>query len=162
MARVNKTSALIYQSFDKKLAFAKSIPSESPLYSQLPDLAVGSPMSNASSNSFSEPGTDSGNKGKSLYQRYQEKKRGPGVSDQDIMKYTGKTREELQDWAGSQPGVGKNQLAGTLAMGRASGFGGLAASAGFGGWGPSAHPTGSDRGMKFPPEPGVKNDADSG
>ncbi|PFH56703.1 hypothetical protein XA68_16118 [Ophiocordyceps unilateralis] len=88
-------------------------------------------------------------KPKSLYQRMQDKKRGP-ISDEDIKKYTGKTRDELMTWAENQPGVGKNQLAGKLALGPASGLGG---------WGPDAEPTGADRGMKFPPKPDTKNSA---
>ncbi|KAM5354165.1 hypothetical protein ACJ41O_000815 [Fusarium nematophilum] len=88
----------------------------------------------------------------SLYQRYQAKKRGPGLSDDDIKKYTGKTREELNTWADTQPGVGKNQLAGKVAMGSTSGLGGVATADGYGGWGPSAEPNDGKRGMKFPPE----------
>ncbi|EQK97518.1 hypothetical protein G6O67_004597 [Ophiocordyceps sinensis] len=89
---------------------------------------------------------------KSLYQRMQEKKRGPPLSDEDIKKYTGKSRDELNAWAGNQPGVGKNQLAGKLAVGGAPGLAGTAAGAGYGGWGPGAEPSGPDRGMKFPPK----------
>ncbi|KAM4066226.1 hypothetical protein HRG_000361 [Hirsutella rhossiliensis] len=95
---------------------------------------------------------------KSLYQRFQDKKRGPPLSDEDIKKYTGKSRDELNAWAEDQPGVGKNQLAGKLAVGGASGLAGAAAGAGFGGWGPDAEPSGADRGMKFPPKPEAKAD----
>lgn len=88
---------------------------------------------------------------KSLYQRYQEQKRGPGLSDEDIKKYTGMSRDELGGWADAQPGVGRNQLAGRAA-GPASGLGGVAAADGLGGWGPSTEPNDGKRGMKFPPE----------
>lgn len=88
---------------------------------------------------------------KSLYQRLQDKKRGPGISDEDLQKYTGKTREQLSAWSETQPGVGKNQLAGSIAVGPTSGLGGTAAGAGLGGWGPSAVPNDGKRGMKFPP-----------
>ncbi|KAH7260443.1 hypothetical protein B0J15DRAFT_492521 [Fusarium solani] len=88
---------------------------------------------------------------KSLYQRYQDQKRGPGLSDEDIKKYTGMNRDELNTWAETQPGVGKNQLAGRAA-GPASGLGGVAAADGLGGWGPSTEPNDGKRGMKFPPE----------
>jgi len=91
---------------------------------------------------------------KSLYQRVQDKKRGPGPGDEDILKYTGKTRQQLNAWAENQPGVGKNQLAGTLTVGPASGFGGLAIGGGYGGWGFDGH-----RGLKFAP---VKNGGDKG
>ncbi|PHH79607.1 hypothetical protein CDD80_4369 [Ophiocordyceps camponoti-rufipedis] len=73
------------------------------------------------------------------------------ISDDDIKKYTGKTRDELATWADSRPGVGKNQLAGKLALGSA--MSGVAAGEGCGGWGPGAEPSGADRGMKFPPRP---------
>lgn len=92
------------------------------------------------------------NKSKSLYQKYQEKKGPKPISDEDILKYTGKTRAEINDWADTQPGVGKNQLAGKISIGNASGLGGAAAAGGFGGWGPSAEPQGPNRGMKFPPK----------
>ncbi|CAM1510903.1 Fc.00g084160.m01.CDS01 [Cosmosporella sp. VM-42] len=98
-------------------------------------------------NSSSTPGKE----GKSIYQRYQDKKNGPGISDEDLKKYTGKTREELNAWADTQPGVGKNQLAGKISMGGTSGLGGVAAADGYGGWGPSAEPNDGKRGMKFPP-----------
>lgn len=91
-------------------------------------------------------------KSTSLYRKYQDKKGPRPISDDDILKYTGKTRDELKSWADGQPGVGKNQLAGKLAIGSASGLGGVATGAGYGGWGPSAEPQGANRGMKFPPE----------
>lgn len=87
----------------------------------------------------------------SLYQRYQEWKRGPPIKDEDVKKYLGVTKNELMTWADSQPGVGKNQLAGSISAGPTSGFGGMAAGSGYGGWGPSAAPNDKNRGMKFPP-----------
>ncbi|TWU72174.1 hypothetical protein ED733_000585 [Metarhizium rileyi] len=97
---------------------------------------------------------------KSLYQKYQDKKGPRPISDEDILRYTGKSRDELNSWADGQPGVGRNQLAGKLAMGNASGLGGVATAAGFGGWGPGAESQGPNRGMKFPPrqiEPDMKS-----
>ncbi|KOS21928.1 hypothetical protein ESCO_002118 [Escovopsis weberi] len=88
---------------------------------------------------------------KSLYQSFQEMKRGPGPSEADIKKYTGKSRDELAAWAETQPGVGKNQLAGKITIGPAAGLGGVATAGGFGGWGMGAEPLGENRGMKFPP-----------
>jgi len=89
-------------------------------------------------------------KKKSLYQRYVDAKRSRNVqiSEADLLKYTGKTKAELQDWAKDRPGVGGNQAAGTLAMGPASGLGGVAAAEGFGGWGPDAAGK-----LKYPPKP---------
>ncbi|KAF4450250.1 hypothetical protein F53441_6532 [Fusarium austroafricanum] len=88
---------------------------------------------------------------KTLYERFQAGKKPVPISDEDILKYTGKTRDELNTWADNQPGVGKNQLAGTVTVGPVSGFGGVAMGEGLGGWGPSAVPTDANRGMKFPP-----------
>ncbi|ODA81096.1 hypothetical protein RJ55_04059 [Drechmeria coniospora] len=92
----------------------------------------------------------------SLYQRYQEWKRGKQVPEEDLKKYLGVTRDGLKSWADTQPGVGKNQLAGGIAQGSASGLGGMATGAGFGGWGPSATPNDKNRGMKFPPTQPLK------
>lgn len=75
-------------------------------------------------------------------------------SDEDIKKYTGKTRAEFNDFAESTPGVGKNQLAGKIDQGSATGLGGLEAGKGYGGWGPNAEPQGKNRGLKFPPQKG--------
>jgi hypothetical protein len=91
-----------------------------------------------------------------LYQRWQEKKRSKPISDGDLMKYLGVTRTELMSWADQRPGVGKNQLAGKISQGSASGFGGMATAHGFGGWGHGAEPAGKDRGMKFPPATAIK------
>ncbi|AEO67478.1 uncharacterized protein THITE_2116361 [Thermothielavioides terrestris NRRL 8126] len=87
---------------------------------------------------------------KSLYQRYVDAKtsRNVKISDADLQKYTGMNREQLNAWAKDRPGVAGNQLAGKLAMGQASGFGGLETSQGYGGWGPSAEGK-----AKFPPAP---------
>lgn len=88
---------------------------------------------------------------KSLYRKYQDKKAPKPIPDEDLLKYTGKTREQITTWAETQPGVGKNQLAGKATMGSTSGLGGLAIAEGYGGWGPSSEPRGANRGMKFPP-----------
>ncbi|PQK14271.1 hypothetical protein BB8028_0004g12010 [Beauveria bassiana] len=103
--------------------------------------------------SSDKPATEQqkGSDKKSLYQRYQDSKRGEPISDADLLKYAGKTRDEFDSWKDTQPGVGRNQLAGTLAMGNAAGLAGVATAGGYGGWGPGAAPNGPNRGMKFPP-----------
>lgn len=107
-------------------------------------------MGNSNSSPGSNDNNDNNNNGdkKSLYRRYEDKKRGPGLTDEDILKYTGKTRDELNKWAETQPGVGKNQAAGKISVGSASGFVGAGAGAGLGGWGAEG-----TRKMKFPPQP---------
>ncbi|EXJ54129.1 hypothetical protein A1O7_09466 [Cladophialophora yegresii CBS 114405] len=45
------------------------------------------------------------------YASYQAAKRGAGPSDEDVLQYTGKDRDELRDWARDRPGVGGNQVA---------------------------------------------------
>ncbi|OAQ95757.1 hypothetical protein LLEC1_00381 [Akanthomyces lecanii] len=67
-----------------------------------------------------------------------EEKSGQLISDEDLLRYTGKTRAEFDNFKENTPGVGRNQLAGTLAMGSAQGLGGIAATYGAGGWGPGA------------------------
>jgi hypothetical protein len=92
-------------------------------------------------------------KGQSFYQRYKEKKRGPGPSDEDLQKYLGKSREEIKAWAENRPGVGKNQLSGSITAGETSGLGGVAAADGLGGWGRDAEPGNAEtRGLKYPPQ----------
>ncbi|KAI3392654.1 hypothetical protein diail_5335 [Diaporthe ilicicola] len=75
---------------------------------------------------------------KSLYQRYQDAKRGKPIPDEEVKKHMGMSKEELKDWAQDRPGVGGNQAAGKLGVGPASGFAGLEAAHGVGGWGPDA------------------------
>ncbi|CEJ80024.1 hypothetical protein VHEMI00231 [[Torrubiella] hemipterigena] len=91
-----------------------------------------------------------------LWQKMQAKKQGPPISDEDLLKYTGKTREEFEEFKKDTPGVAGNQLAGKLAMGGTSGLAGAATSGGYGGWGPGAGENGPNRGMKFPPEKTAK------
>ncbi|POR31690.1 hypothetical protein TPAR_08099 [Tolypocladium paradoxum] len=105
----------------------------------------------SSQSSASAASADGSTAKKSLYQRHQDKKRGAPISDEDLKKYTGKTRDEFDAFAANTPGVGRNQLAGKMSVGPASGLGGLAAGEGYGGWGPGAEPNGPDRGMTFPP-----------
>jgi hypothetical protein len=88
---------------------------------------------------------------KSLFSRFRDSKKSVPLSDEDIQKYTGKTREELNAWADTQPGVGRNQLAGRATIGPAAGLSGVAMGEGLGGWGWSAEPNDVNRGMKFPP-----------
>lgn len=80
---------------------------------------------------------------KSLYQRYQDSKTGRNnqISDADLLKYTGKTKAELNEWAKDQPNVAANQLAGKVGMGSTP-VGGPVAY-GYDGGAP----------MKFPPKP---------
>lgn len=89
---------------------------------------------------------------KSLYQRWQDKKSGQPISDEELQKHLGMNRDELQSWSESQPGVGKNQLAGSAGKGHMSGLGGVAMADGFGGWGTDAEHNDQNRGMKFPPK----------
>lgn len=96
---------------------------------------------------------------KNLLERMRDKKRSKPLSDADILKATGMTRAELNDWADKTPGVGKNQLAGKINVGETSGLGGVAAAEGYGGWGFGAEPGGGrDRGLKFPPGRDVKGE----
>lgn len=89
---------------------------------------------------------------KSLWQKRQDMKRGNEISEEDILKYTGKSRAELNSWAENQPGVGKNQLAGKLALGPTAGLFGASAGEGAGGWGMGHEPgDAKNRGLKFPP-----------
>lgn len=87
---------------------------------------------------------------KSLYQRYKDAKSGRNktISDEDMKKYTGRTKGEINEWAKTAPGVAGNQAAGKIDAGPATGFGGLEASQGYGGWGPD-----SQGKPKFPPQP---------
>ncbi|KAJ4391101.1 hypothetical protein N0V93_004716 [Gnomoniopsis smithogilvyi] len=86
---------------------------------------------------------------KSWYRRYQDAKSGRNnpISDEDLKKYTGKTKEELNEWSKDRPHVGGNRNAGSITAGPASGFGGMGAAGGLGGWGPGAKGD-----LKFPPQ----------
>lgn len=79
---------------------------------------------------------------KSLYQKYQELKRGPGtsgLSDEDFKKYTGMDRVEFEKYKATEPGVAGGQAAGSLTAGVTSGITiADGAGAGFGGWGTEA------------------------
>lgn len=114
------------------------------------DLNMDSKLSPFSTASSAETKTPAAAPKKSLYQRYSDAKTGrnrPPVSDADLKKYTGMTRDELNDWARDRPHVAGNRLAGSIDVGPASGLGGMAASDGFGGWGP-----GASGDLKFPPQ----------
>lgn len=88
------------------------------------------------SSSVSSEGGDQQPK-KSLYRRYEDAKSGRNnqISDEDMKKYTGKTRDELNEWAKTAPDVAGNQMAGKIDNGPATGLGGAAAAGGYGGWG---------------------------
>lgn len=94
-------------------------------------------------------GTDetpqSGEKKPSLYRRFQDSKRGE-LKEEDILKYTGKTKADIVEWGKTAPGVAGNQAAGKLAMGGTTGLGGMSAAEGYGGWGWDANSN-----PKFPP-----------
>lgn len=93
------------------------------------------------------PGTTAAETKKSWYRRYQDAKSGRSnqISDEDMKKYTGMTKEELCQWSEDRPGVGGNRNAGDITAGPATGFGGLAAGSGYGGWGMGARGD-----LKFP------------
>ena len=68
------------------------------------------------------------------------------ISDEDMLKYTGKTKAEVVEWAKDRPDVAGNQSCATVGAGPAGG-GGLT------GWGPIAK-------AKFPPTPTAKKELD--
>ncbi|KAK1752012.1 hypothetical protein QBC47DRAFT_389453 [Echria macrotheca] len=85
---------------------------------------------------------------KGLYQRFQEAKNRP-ISDEEVRKYTGRSKDEIIEWGKTREGVAGNQAAGSLTAGGHSGFGTAAgAGEGLGGWGPGANAR-----LKFPPTP---------
>ncbi len=67
----------------------------------------------------SAPATDESQSKKSLYRKYQDVKasRIDKISDEDMLKYTGKSRGEISEWAKDQPHVAGNRLAGTIGAG---------------------------------------------
>lgn len=61
------------------------------------------------------------------------------MTDEELFKATGKTREEFDAFKQTAPGVAGGQAAGSLTAGGASGFGTMAgAGEGLGGWGTDA------------------------
>ena len=82
---------------------------------------------------------------KSLYRRFQDSKRGE-LKEEDILKYTGRSKADITEWSKTAPGVAGNQLAGKIDMGGTTGLGGVAAAEGYGGWGWDANSK-----AKFPP-----------
>ena len=77
---------------------------------------------------------------------FTKKKAATPIPDEDLLKYTGKTKDEINNWAKDRPGVAGNQNPGSITAGHPTGFGGYEAAKGYGGWGPS---TNAD--PKFPP-----------
>ncbi|KAK2604164.1 hypothetical protein N8I77_007115 [Diaporthe amygdali] len=111
---------------------------------------MGSKPSSTSAAAQAENSSQDAAPKKSLYQRYSDAKTGrdrPPISDADLQKHTGMTRDELTDWAQDRPNVAGNRRAGAIDSGPASGLGGMAAADGYGGWGPDAA-----GGLKFPPQ----------
>lgn len=86
---------------------------------------------------------------KSLYEKYQDRKRGQGTSnmtDEELLKYTGKTREEFESFKATTPGVAGGQAAGDIMAGGNSGIGTSAGvGEGMGGWGMAAGKVPKDR-----------------
>lgn len=105
---------------------------------------MGAKQSTASASSHEESKTK-----RSLYRRYEDAKSGRDkpMSDEDLKKYTGMTKDELGEWSKDRPGVGPHKNAGDITTGPVSGFGGVAAAGGYGGWGPDARGD-----LKFPPQ----------
>ena len=67
-----------------------------------------------------------------------------------VVYYSGSVDTPFTD---TTAGVGKNQRAGAINIGSASGLGGVAAADGYGGWGMGAEPGDkTSRGLKFPPQ----------
>lgn len=67
------------------------------------------------------------------------------ISDEDLKKYTGMNKSELETWGKERPDVAGNQLAGKINMGTAGG-GGIPNSFSYTGRGDSARSE-----LKFPP-----------
>lgn len=61
---------------------------------------------------------------KSWWERYQESKKGPGLSDEDYVKFFGMTREEFIEKMKDKPGVGGKQKAGVASHHAWAGGGG--------------------------------------
>jgi hypothetical protein len=58
------------------------------------------------------------------------------ISDEDLLRYTGKTRAELHEWARDRPGIAGDQAAGDSRMRKqATGLRGYQSAKGYGGWG---------------------------
>ena len=79
------------------------------------------PSANAAPSSSTEPSPPV--KKASLYRRFQDAKRGE-LKEEDVLKYTGKTKSEIIQWSATAPGVAGNQPAGKVNIGSASGLGG--------------------------------------
>ena len=89
---------------------------------------------------------------KGFFQRLKESRSPKEIPEEDVLKYTGKNKAELMNWASETPGVAGNQLAGKITIGSSgNGIGTHEAGSGLGGWGWSAEPNDPQRGMKFPP-----------
>lgn len=80
--------------------------------------------SSSSTESGLTPGPDEAKL--SLYRRFQDSKTScsGGISNKDMLKYTGKTKAEMNDWAKTAPRVAGNQV-----PGRHLGHGGAAGGA---------------------------------
>lgn len=61
------------------------------------------------------------------------------MTDEELFKATGKTREEFDAWKQTAPGVAGGQAAGDITAGGSSSIGvAFGAGEGYGGWGPEA------------------------
>ncbi|KAB5518248.1 hypothetical protein GE09DRAFT_978541, partial [Coniochaeta sp. 2T2.1] len=90
------------------------------------------------------------------YRRYVDAKTGRNnpIDEDELKRYTGMTKAELEQWAQNRAGVAGNQAAGKLTVGPATGLGGYETAHGFGGWG------GSNERVKFPPPRGEEEKKD--
>ena len=72
-----------------------------------------------SAEGISAEGTGESQPKKSLYRKYQDVKasRAGQISDEDMLKYTGKSRGEITEWAKDREDVGGNRLAGRIGSG---------------------------------------------
>ncbi|KAK1506922.1 hypothetical protein CTAM01_03254 [Colletotrichum tamarilloi] len=111
------------------------------MFSRLSKTDSAKPLLNTDPTTASQPTSPK----KSLYRRFQDSKKGE-ISDADVLKYTGMSKDALNGWAADRPGVGGNRAAGSITAGSPSGLGGMMAETGYGGWGTDANGT-----PKFPP-----------
>lgn len=106
-------------------------------------------MTSTKESSGAAPNNAAAEPKRSWYRRYQDAKSGRSnqISNEDMKKYTGMTKEQIVDWSQDRPGVGGNRNAGDITIGPTSGLGGTAAAGGRGGWGMDARGD-----LKFPPQ----------
>ncbi|KAJ2898978.1 uncharacterized protein MKZ38_003547 [Zalerion maritima] len=100
--------------------------------SQAPEISTSDTAASVSTASIPKPDPEAKpEQKKSLYQRWTESKRGE-ISDAEVLKYTGKTKEEIREWGRNRPGVTGNQAAGKVNVGPSSGTSGVIAANSYG------------------------------